>query len=204
MAVAAIALAGAGKPWTQERFSQCLSRVGASALDPDEGISSINCRERDSISNDATSVADLMIDRYVFVGWNKKQPHTRLASYMLIIDYNRMQTILGGDAAAGIVGFNRLSILWPDGLQEYYLKIDDFRVKGCSTIGSGVLRTSSCSYQERSYMPISAEALDKFKKIAQASTEIKLPIKLFSKSGEAVEAYICVDEVVATAAAAGI
>ncbi len=204
LAVAAIALAGASRPWTQERFSQCLVRIGTSALDPDEGVSSIQCREPDKLTNDNTSVADLRSDRYVFVGWDKKQPHIWAAGLMLMFDYSRSQTIVGGDAAGGFVGFNRVTILWPDGLQEYQLKTNDLKVTGCSAIGSGLLRTSTCSYRETAYFSITRDVLELFRKAAQAGATTKLPMKFFSISGGTVEAYIYADEVVATAAAAGI
>lgn len=203
-ALAALLLCSAARPWTLDRFSQCVQRQGAKDLDPIETFSSQSCVEPDKVTTDGTAASDLVVDRFAFIGRSKLEDREVAATFMFRIDYSRVQTVVGGDAAGGLMDFDRLTILWGDGLQQYDLRNQQKRFGKCSSLGRGLLNTITCRYSEAPYLILTPEMLGRFKSLSANAPGTKLPIKLFSRSGETIEAYIYADEITATASAAGI
>lgn len=186
----------ARKPWDIARFSACVSRDASNPLDPQEVITTKKCSQVDRADRDVGGLSDIWLDKYLVLVRNKTGDRRWVGGWRFVIDYARFGSSFGGNPAAGFAGFDRITILWPDGLAEVALLPTANDVPSCGSGGSGLMSYSKCSYREVVSILVTPEVAAKFAAVANLSSD-PIPAKLFARDGSSFEITISPAEVAA-------
>lgn len=194
--ISATPAVAARKPWDIARFSACVTRDGGNPLDPQEVITTKKCSQVDRADRSVGGLSDVWLDKYLVLVRNKTGDRRWVGGWRFVIDYARFGSSFGGNPAAGFASFDRITILWPDGLAEVPLLPTVNEVPSCGSGGSGLMSYSKCSYREVVSILVTPGVAAKFASVASLSAD-PIPAKLFARDGSSFETTISPAEVAA-------
>lgn len=188
------------KPWDADRFSRC-AKVTTGDLDPLKTIATGPCGEFDKVEKVSGSITNVTVDTVATYSKGEKTGGAWVGLLVLKIGYQRMATVVGGNAAGGFVGYDKLTALIAGRVKEISLMPMKQEVRGCGSTGRGLLNVTTCGYNEYVAIPITDEMMSDLISSDQPSGAT-LRVKLFGNSGETFEAEIYPAEVIGARKAA--
>ncbi len=163
-------------------------------MDPDETLTTVRCGEVDKVEQSQGDLMDLYLDKSVAFVRNKTGDRRWTGGLRFKINYARSTTIAGGNAYGGFADFDRMTMLWPDGLQEISLPAASRKDNGCSHMNSGLLAMTRCDYEEMRFVILTPELAARFRALA-ANENARLRVKFFARDGATFETLISSAEI---------
>jgi hypothetical protein len=183
------------KPWDVDRFAQC-TKLTSGELDPLVTIATGACGDFVKVEKVSGELDNVTVDTVATYSRGPKTEQVWVGVLVLKIGYQRNATVVGGNAAGGFSGFDKMTALLDGKVEEIALSDMNREVRGCGTMGRGFLQVTTCGYNEYVAAPVTDDLLAKLRR-ADRPSGAKLRVKLFSTSGETFEAELFPAEVIA-------